>query len=484
METKGNSKAAAYEEMKKESEKRNAPKRQGKGAKARNMDKLRERVAMQQQDLVAAYVKKLTLVDMSESSTMTATIDRMTKPVVDQAVPMSVTTRAVGFMCSAVYQRSTTTWDINAIAAIMTVHQLYRVSIWLVYYKLVLAQREQNEECPGGHLVTLAIAPDIEDLLRPILEVPNVLSTVLDSVGKIVTPHAVFHMGIPVVTEDLSTLARSLLLFPIYMRDTVVFLASGNPLETAARQDFAQHNSIPGARFTPGTFTLENPDEVWPLAANTYAGLAEDIHAYKNWITRIRNRLPRHAFVDVEWSGRASTSGLWSTERAPFRSESTFAHVEAERSRRRVNPRTGRSDVVAAQPEIYRYLDSKIYGACNVTFWSPDRTGATHALIGSCSMIGEMCGLTTRFPENGFLTSSYRVQCHYDRSLQKYISLSMWQYYEVLLLSKRLYRILAKHGFKVEEDICMTLGAKTWPSIKTSTLKLYERLRKPFVNLK
>ncbi|GAB0092033.1 hypothetical protein DMENIID0001_069760 [Sergentomyia squamirostris] len=32
--------------------------------------------------------------------------------------------------------------------------------------------------------------------------------------------------------------------------------------------------------------TLENPDEIWPVAANTYEGLAEDVHAYKNWIAK------------------------------------------------------------------------------------------------------------------------------------------------------------------------------------------------------
>ncbi|GAB0087344.1 hypothetical protein DMENIID0001_016400 [Sergentomyia squamirostris] len=54
MDNKSVSKAVASEEMKGENDLRKGPKkRQGKGARAKNMDKLRERMAVQQQDLVA-----------------------------------------------------------------------------------------------------------------------------------------------------------------------------------------------------------------------------------------------------------------------------------------------------------------------------------------------------------------------------------------------------------------------------------------------
>lgn len=332
---------------------------------------------------------------------MSATIDRMTTRAFKRAVPLSVSSRSVGIACCFIYRRSATTWDERMISEIMTIHQLYRVGLWLVYYKLVLAQREQTEPCPGKYLMRLSINPEIEDVLRPILEVPSVFSTILDSVGKIATPSGLFHMGIPNLAQP-SALARSLLIFPVTMQQLIKFMSNPDS-DVDERRDFVEFNSIPGARFSD-QFLLENPDDIWPANAGTIDFVANDIHAYKNWISRVRRRLPQHFFVTVNWSGKAKAAGLWSTERIKTRVTSSFTHIPAERARKRGCSRAARHTEV---PAAHRYITSEVLGCGNVTFWACDRTNDVSALMGCSSMVGEMCHISGRFEENGRMECSH-----------------------------------------------------------------------------
>uniref|UniRef100_A0A1B0DGY5 U2A'/phosphoprotein 32 family A C-terminal domain-containing protein n=1 Tax=Phlebotomus papatasi TaxID=29031 RepID=A0A1B0DGY5_PHLPP len=140
-------------------------------------------------------------------------------------------------------------------------------------------QREQTEPCPGGYLMRLSIDPAIEEILRPILYVPSVFSTILDLVGKIVTPSGLFHMGIPNLAQP-SALARSLLIFPVTMRQ-LMELMSNPASDVDERRDFIEYNSIPGASFSD-QFLLENSDDIWPVNAATATFVSNEVHAYKN----------------------------------------------------------------------------------------------------------------------------------------------------------------------------------------------------------
>lgn len=42
---------------------------------------------------------------------------------------------------------------------------------------------------------------------------------------------------------------------------------------------------------------------------------------------------------------------------------------------------------------------------------------------------------------------------HYDRALAKYVSLSMWQYYMIIMLWKRLWRVVSDRGELVDEYV-------------------------------
>lgn len=120
--------------------------RQGKTSKSNNIQKFRNRLNTQDESSrLAAIGKQYKLFDTDDTKQLETTANSIQLTVQKRAVPLSVTTRSVGFATSIFYDRAASTWTLSAISEIATIHQVYRVHLWLAHFKIFLAQQIQVE---------------------------------------------------------------------------------------------------------------------------------------------------------------------------------------------------------------------------------------------------------------------------------------------------------------------------------------------------
>lgn len=359
-------------------------KRQGKGSSRKANERFRERIGAQElEEFRRGIAERMGLFSRDEGQ-LAQVVNSVQLTQQTRAVPLTVATRGVGFATAIVYRRTCTTWNLEAIAMIATVHQIYRVHLWLVHLKVYMAQQCQTElvTIPGA-LERVTVRDDIRELLLTVTRVPSVLAMILDSIGKIKVDDHTYHMGYAANCPPNSV---NLMVNPTTIRQILVDLSvDANP---AARADFIAHNSIPGLHVEGGLAV--NIDSVWPIGAENL--LAGDVHAYKNWITRVESRLPRHAFSDITWSGHAISSGLWSTERLSISLTSNFTPGRVRTVRRRN---------AAGEPVDERVQEESTYNGFTLNderamFWSRENTPHVATVAGVAGLVGEVCHISTR----------------------------------------------------------------------------------------
>lgn len=158
-----------------------------------------------------------------------------------KAVPLSVATRAVGFGTAIFYDRACSTWTLQAISDIATIHQVYRVHLWMSHYTVFLAQQIQAESVSPPALRRIHIPDEIREVLHTIMEVPSLMSLILSSIGKIKLNGKIYHSGYSHEPADVGSNLEYLTLCvnPDNIRGTLVRLANAEtPLDQ--RQEYFQ----------------------------------------------------------------------------------------------------------------------------------------------------------------------------------------------------------------------------------------------------
>lgn len=278
--------------------------RPGKASRARKSDEFRIKMNSRQYEARRKEREDYFLVG-DELAAVEEGLKSMRLTLQPRAIPMTVATRGVGFASAIEYSRMITTWNVEAIEAICTIHQYFRVNMFLLYYKLYLANREQGEMLSFPLEGVLLMSEELRQIIAPITQVPIAMSNVLHAVGKIegeTTFHARMFFEPPQSGEQMA-----IYLNPTVMRDTVEYLS--NPLNSIEeRNRFHALNPIPGAIWVnteADGWILQNPDQIWPLGYGAQQ-LSADVHAYQNLLTRAGGRLPRSFLVRNTWSGKGS----------------------------------------------------------------------------------------------------------------------------------------------------------------------------------
>ncbi|XP_052868866.1 uncharacterized protein LOC128277063 [Anopheles cruzii] len=317
------------------------------------------------------------------------------------AIPLTVTTRGVGVATAIAYDHAATTWDVENIRTILTIHQMYRVHLWLVYYKVYLAQKALVVPLTSfTALEHIFIAHDFSDTIRRITEAPSMIVMILDCIGKIETQDNIYHMGFGRAQNETLEY-RCLVQTPVNLRATLDMLAAADTPE-ADRQAFIAANSIPGARYENNL--LQNAEQIMPINYGLQ-DLVRDIHSYQNLLARAHCLLPKQYLAKFEWSATGNAGGLWSTELADLRVSSRFDAGRAPLvagSRRRLR---GNDDEIVdvSVPAIANadYRSSEIVGSQFSTFWSREPSTSLATAIGCTSLVGEYCHVSTRHRMTG-----------------------------------------------------------------------------------
>lgn len=299
--------------------------RKGKMAAKKSQEKYRARRAdqdLEEFDKALAAKYKLFASDHGSLKKALETVKIVKAKV---AVPLSTSTRGVGVATAMAYSRTCTTWNPREIGRIVTIHQVYRVHLLCAHVKLYKAQQIQTE-CLSvyGALRRIVINDQIREMLETVGQLPSAMMAVMDAIGRIEADERVYHMGyaeIPAIAdvrEQAETAA--LTLSPDTIEETLL-LASTAETPLAWRQEFEGMCSIPGAVFR--NHVLQNSADIWPDGYGEQQ-IFEDLHAFKNWVTRVEGRLPSHSFPELTWSGIGTPAGLISCEPVDLRMTSTM----------------------------------------------------------------------------------------------------------------------------------------------------------------
>lgn len=119
------------------------PKRKGKGSAQRSLDQMRERKGRPILEKYRADLRRKLLGD--ESGELEVALTNMSLTTQERAKPISVSTRGVGIVSSVEYSRIVTTWSMEAIVEICSIYSFYRVTLFMSWFKLALAQQVQYE---------------------------------------------------------------------------------------------------------------------------------------------------------------------------------------------------------------------------------------------------------------------------------------------------------------------------------------------------
>jgi hypothetical protein len=236
-------------------------------------------------------------------------LTNMSLTVQSYAVPLTVSTRGVGFAVTVEYSRMATTWNLSAIAEICTIYQYYRVGLFLAYYRVCEARFSQSEvqSYPLRNLVYFS--EETRQILATVSQVPIATSSILSAIGR-VEGSTVWHSYLPDVELTDATIC-AVFMSPKNIREIMSHInVDATPL--AFRQEFRQLCSVPGIYWS-ADFRILNIDDVWP-ADYSADQLRTDVHAYVNLLTRVSSHLPRRIIASVTPGGVAAKSGLVSMD--------------------------------------------------------------------------------------------------------------------------------------------------------------------------
>ncbi|KAL0276767.1 UNVERIFIED_CONTAM: hypothetical protein PYX00_004268 [Menopon gallinae] len=142
-----------------------------------------------------------------EMAVLEESLKSMRLTVQPRAIPMPVATRGVGFASAIEYSGMITTWNVEAIEVICSIHQYYRVNMFLLYYKLYLANRDQGEMLSYPIEGVMIMSEEIRQIVAPISQIPIAISNILHAAGKVegeVTFHARMIPDAPMTGEQMA----------------------------------------------------------------------------------------------------------------------------------------------------------------------------------------------------------------------------------------------------------------------------------------
>lgn len=238
-------------------------KRQGKQSKQNKIDRFRQKVSsLKQKETFEPIMRRL----LGQDSTLVEQgVNSLSLTFQQFARPLSISTRGVGFAASAAYTRLVSAWSAQEVSDICTIHQFYRVHLYLTVYKLIRAQERQTEkESFRDFFIRMQLPFDVYQQLAEQTQVPTPLAAIVNSIGRVETRGAeIWHSGIPVAPppEELQNWIAycTTCIVPGNIRELVVNLS--NDANAQLCQYFRQHCSLPGARWNNAN-VLQNPDDI------------------------------------------------------------------------------------------------------------------------------------------------------------------------------------------------------------------------------
>lgn len=307
-----------------------------------------------------------------------------------RAVPLSVTTRGVGFATAITFDRLVTSFEGKLPEVPLSIHQMFRVHLWAVHYKLYLTGKA-TMEVPSFPMPFVLIPPSAEQAMQLVKLLPSVMSMILDCVGRLETPLGIYFgcYGHPPAAADALLDYRATTINPDNIRELLNLAARGTEAE---RRRLRQLWSIPGARFSEDG-VLENGDDIYPPVYGSDQ-LITDVQTYMAFAIRLRNRFPSHLFQDIVWSSHATPGMLWSTPVLEVALQSHFLITDAPVTNRR-KKKQGGTYVEAERQEVRgaRYLRSTVPPGRLSRFTSFEDTSNLLTVVGCTSLVGEESGL-------------------------------------------------------------------------------------------
>ncbi|KAI4473829.1 hypothetical protein M0804_015144 [Polistes exclamans] len=177
----------------------NRKKRPGKASKQRSKDAFRLRVGMaKHRENRERKLHSLGVFDES-CAELERSLMQMAPTIQRKAIPLPVATRGVGFVSAAEYGRMATTWNLRAITEICTIHQYYRVSLHLKYFKLFQARYGQNEVMTYPVGAPFTVSEELRLVLVTIIQVPVTTANLLSTIER--TEGSVVYHSLPAVVD-------------------------------------------------------------------------------------------------------------------------------------------------------------------------------------------------------------------------------------------------------------------------------------------
>lgn len=103
--------------------------RQGKGSRNQNQDKFRRRKGAQEVDALRKRIESnFSMFSKDTDEQLKTAVNAVQLTPQKRAVPLEVTTRGVGFATAISYERTCTTWSLNAI----TRNKIFFLLIWFL----------------------------------------------------------------------------------------------------------------------------------------------------------------------------------------------------------------------------------------------------------------------------------------------------------------------------------------------------------------
>lgn len=171
-------------------------KRPGEASRKRTSEAFRKKVGVKQnQELRDRIAKKYGLFD-ADTAELEKSLTNMSLTVQSYAVPLTVSTRGIGFAVTVEYSRMATTWSLSAIAEICTIYQYYRVGLYLAFYRICEARSFQCEVQSYPLRDLSYFNEEIRQILVTVLQVPIATSSVLSVIGR-VEGSTIWHSYLP-----------------------------------------------------------------------------------------------------------------------------------------------------------------------------------------------------------------------------------------------------------------------------------------------
>lgn len=374
----------------------------GKGAKAKSSKAfVTSSNAKYMQQQREAAMKRLGVFNC-DAEQLEASLKSMMVTVQPRAIPLPIATRGAGFATVAEFSRMTSAWNQATIEVICTIHQYYRVTLFLITFKIYYARYVQHKEESFPMSNRFIMNEEYRQVLQTVSQVPISTYNILCSIGT-VEGETAFNSYLPSEGLDYGQ-DVALYLTPFNIREAVVQL-SDPATQEVHRRSFFELNPLPAARWTDVVGVgpvLQNPDAIWP-ADYGVATLQADVHAYSNLLTRAGNRLPKSFLVNFEWNAHGAKPCTVCFHPAPSRLQAQFQRRQVAVTRRKTRQADGTSREVEVPTDEYDYQgDTQTGVSAVIECWAVDgSTTAMEMTVGVATYVGEVERIQSRLQIQG-----------------------------------------------------------------------------------